>query len=59
MSAPSATIADFPTANPPRCMHCGEVFPNGSPVERFGEYVVVECKHCGLSTPFKLEEKRA
>lgn len=59
MSAPSATIADYPTANPPRCINCCEVFAAGSPVESFdGEYVVVECLKCRMFTPFKLEAKQ-
>lgn len=39
------------------CMHCGKEFPLSSPVEKFGDYVVVECAHCRCMTPFKAEKK--
>jgi hypothetical protein len=59
VSAPSATLADFPAADPPRCMHCIEVLAQGCPVEAYGDYLVVECKKCRLFTPFRLEKKSA
>jgi transcription elongation factor Elf1 len=38
------------------CLHCGKEFPMSSPVEKFGNYVVVECAHCRCVTPFKAEK---
>jgi transcription elongation factor Elf1 len=40
------------------CMHCGQQFPNSSPIEKFGEnMLVVECANCHCSTPFKAEKQ--
>lgn len=58
-AAPSATLADFPAADPPLCMNCGEAFPEGTAIEFCLGHVVMECRKCRLFSVFKLRKKAA
>lgn len=49
------TLADYPVPNP-RCSGCCMELPDSAPVERFDNWIVVECPECHLATPFRLEK---
>lgn len=48
------TIADCSFDEPPECLHCEKEMPEHTRVSFDDPYLLAQCVHCGLITPFKL-----
>ena len=50
------TLADF-RLRYVRCCGCIEELPATAIAEQYGEWVVIQCPKCRVTTPFRLEAK--
>ena len=49
------SLADYPSVWA-RCSGCGVELPKSAPVERFKNWLVIQCSKCHRCTPYRLEE---
>ena len=52
------SLADYPAVWA-RCSACSAELPKAAPVERFKNWIVIQCPKCQRCTPYRLEEKQS